>query len=98
MYKKTENHLLVAVSLPLDLPEYVDPVVVAQGPRHLVVVHRQVVLLDTPETGQTSRINDLEHTWTKVNNNIYASVLFIPKRIESSVLIRYLVSLGQPSL
>ena len=44
-------NLLVAVSLPLDLAEDVDAVVVAQRPGHLIVVHGQVVLLDTPQPG-----------------------------------------------
>lgn len=48
--------------LALDLPQNVDAVVVPKGPRHLVVVHGQVILLDTPEFGQTSRIDDLEDT------------------------------------
>ena len=47
--------------LALDLPEYVDSVVVAQRPRHLVVVHGEVVLLDAPQLGQPRRVHDLEH-------------------------------------
>ena len=34
--------------LSLDFPENVDAVVVSQCPGHLVVVHRQVVLLNAP--------------------------------------------------
>ena len=58
--RERERCLLVAVAFALDLAEDVDAVVVAQGARHLVVVHRRVVLLDAPETGQTGRIGDLE--------------------------------------
>ncbi len=47
-----KENLLVAVPLSLDLPEDVDPVVVAQGAGHLVIVHGQVVLLDTPQPKQ----------------------------------------------
>ena len=54
-------HLLVAVPLSLDLSEYVDPVVVSEGPGHLVVVHGEVVLLDAPQLGQPRRVHDLEH-------------------------------------
>jgi len=52
---------LVAVAFSLDLAEDVDAVVVAQGPGHLVVVHRRMILLDAPEPGQSRRIRDLEH-------------------------------------
>ena len=54
--------LLVAMPLSLDLAQDVDPVVVAQRPRHLVVVHGQVVLLDAPEARQPRGINYLEHS------------------------------------
>ena len=64
-------HLLVAVALSLDLPEYVDPVVVPQRPRHLVVVHGEVVLLDAPQLGQARRVDDLEH----------AGVLVLPRDV-----------------
>jgi hypothetical protein len=50
--KMRKKNLLVAVPLSLDLPEDVDPVVVAEGAGHLVIVHRQVVLLDTPQPKQ----------------------------------------------
>lgn len=48
------------MALPLDLAQDVDPVVVAQGPGHLVVVHRQVVLLDPPQPGQPGWVDNLE--------------------------------------
>ena len=63
--------LLVAVPLSLDLSEYVDPVVVPQRPRHLVVVHGEVVLLDAPQLGQPRRVDDLEHP----------GLLFLPRDV-----------------
>ena len=47
------------MALPLDLAQDVDPVVVAQGPGHLVVVHRQVVLLDPPQPAGAQQTMDL---------------------------------------
>ena len=47
--------------LALDLPQDVDSVVVSERARHLVVVHRQVVLLNAPKLGQAGRVHDLEH-------------------------------------
>lgn len=50
------------MSLALDLAQNVHPVVVSEGPRHLVVIHRQVILLDAPQFGQTWRVDNFEHT------------------------------------
>ena len=50
------------MSLSLDLPQNVDTIVVSESSRHLVIVHTQMILLYPPESGQTSRINYLEHT------------------------------------
>ena len=46
--------------LSLHLPQYIDPIVVSEGPRHLVVVHGEVVLLDAPQLGQTRGVHYLE--------------------------------------
>lgn len=50
--QKVTKDLLVAVSLALHFPQDVDAVVIAEGPRHLVVVHGQVILLDAPQLGK----------------------------------------------
>lgn len=55
-------YLLVAVPFALNLPEYIDTVVVPKCSAHLVVIHRQMVLLYAPESGETGRIDDLEYT------------------------------------
>uniref|UniRef100_A0A182QT81 Uncharacterized protein n=1 Tax=Anopheles farauti TaxID=69004 RepID=A0A182QT81_9DIPT len=55
------KHLLVAVTFTLYLTQDVDAVVVAQGTRHLVVVHREVVLLLAPQLRQPGGIDDLKH-------------------------------------
>lgn len=56
------DDLLVTVTLSLDLSEYVDAVVVAQSTAHLVVVHRQMILLDAPEPRQARGVDDFEDT------------------------------------
>jgi hypothetical protein len=48
------------MALALDLPQYVDAVVVAQGPTHLVVVHGEMILLDAPEPSQARGVDDFE--------------------------------------
>jgi hypothetical protein len=48
------------VPLPLHFPQNVDSVVISERPRHLVVVHGQVVLLDAPQLGQARGVHDLE--------------------------------------
>jgi len=48
------------VALSLDLAQNIHAVVVAQSSRHLVVVHGKVVFLDTPQFGQTGRVDNLE--------------------------------------
>ena len=53
-------HLLVAMPLSLDFSENVDSVVVSECPGHLVVVHAEVVLLDSPQLGQTGRVDNFE--------------------------------------
>ena len=70
--------LLVTVSLPLDFPEDVDSVVIPQGTRHLVIVHREVVLLDPPELGQAGRVHDLEDS----------GVLVLPGDVVGVTLLR----------
>ena len=59
---KEVGNLLVAVSLSLDFAKNVYSVIISQRSRHLVVVHRQVVLLNAPQLGQPGRVDDLEHT------------------------------------
>lgn len=46
--------------LALHLAQNVDAIVVAQCARHLVVVHRQMVLLDAPQLRQAGGVDDLE--------------------------------------
>lgn len=53
---------LVAMSLPLDFTKNVDSIVVPESSRHFVVIHGQVVLLNSPKTGETRRVNNLENT------------------------------------
>lgn len=48
------------MSLALNLPQDVHAVIISQSTRHLVVVHRQVVLLDAPKFRQTRWVDDLE--------------------------------------
>jgi hypothetical protein len=50
------------MSLALDLPQDVHAVVVTKGTRHLVVVHRQMILLDSPEFRKSCWIDDLENS------------------------------------
>ena len=50
------------MSLSLDFAKNVYSVIISQRSRHLVVVHRQVVLLNAPQLGQPGRVDDLEHT------------------------------------
>ena len=49
------------MTLSLDFAEDVDPVIIAEGPGHLVVVHGRMVLLDAPESSQSGRIRDFKH-------------------------------------
>ena len=48
------------MAFSLYFAEDVDPVVIAEGPGHLVVVHGRMVLLDAPEASQSGRIGDFE--------------------------------------
>lgn len=54
-------YLLVTVTFSLNFPEDVDAIIIAQRPAHLVVVHREVVFLDAPESSQSGRIDNFEH-------------------------------------
>lgn len=54
--------LLVTVPLALNFSQYVYAVVVPQSTRHLIVVHRQVVLLNAPELGEASWVDNFEDT------------------------------------
>lgn len=47
---------------PLNLPKYIDSVVISEGSRHFVVVHGQMILLYAPEFGQTRRIHYFKHS------------------------------------
>lgn len=49
------------MSFSLDLSQDVHSVVIPQGTRHLVIVHRQVILLNTPQLCKTRRIHNLEN-------------------------------------
>lgn len=71
VYSRAYQCLLVTVSLSLDFPQDVHSVVVPQSSGHLVVVHREVVLLDSPQFGQSWGINDLEN----------ASISVLPRNI-----------------
>ena len=48
--------------LSLHFSKDIDSVVVTQSSAHLVIIHTQMILLDTPQPGQTCWINNLEHT------------------------------------
>ena len=50
------------MALSLYFAQNVDSVIVSECARHLVIVHRQVILLNAPKFGQAGRIDDLEHT------------------------------------
>lgn len=58
---KFSNYVLVTVAFSLHLPQDIDPIIVPQRPRHLVVVHRQVVLLDAPQFREPGRVDDLKN-------------------------------------
>ena len=55
------QNLLVAMTFTLNFSENIDSIIISQSSAHLVIVHAQMVLLNAPESGQTSRINNLEH-------------------------------------
>ena len=55
------QNLLVAMTFTLNFSENIDSIIISQSSAHLVIVHAQMVLLNAPEPGQTSRINNLEH-------------------------------------
>lgn len=55
-------NLLVTMSLALDLSENVDSIIVTERSAHFVVIHREMVLLNAPESGETRRIHNFEDT------------------------------------
>ena len=48
------------MTFSLNLAKNVDSVIISERAGHLVVVHRQVVLLNAPKLGQTGRVDNLE--------------------------------------
>ena len=55
-----KNGLLVAMALSLHLAKNIYTIVIAKGSRHFVVIHGEVVLLNTPQSCQSWRVNYLE--------------------------------------
>lgn len=49
------------MSFALDFSKYIHTVIVTQGSAHLVVIHRQMILLNAPQPRQPRWIDDLEH-------------------------------------
>jgi len=48
------------VPFSLDLPKDVDSIVIAKSSAHLIIVHRQMVLLDSPKTCQSRWVDYLK--------------------------------------
>ena len=73
------------MALALHLPQYIDAIIVAESAAHLVVVHRQMVLLDAPESGEARGIDDLE----------YAGLSALPRYVVGVALRRVVQQLLQ---
>lgn len=50
------------MTLALNLPQDINPVIVAQSSAHLVVVHRKMIFLYTPKTCEAWRIDDFKNS------------------------------------
>ena len=64
------------MTLSLDFSQYVDAIVVPQCSAHFVVVHAEVILLNSPQMSETSWIVNFE----------YSSLAILPRN-EGSVFL-----------
>lgn len=51
---------LIAMPFALHLAQNIDAIIITQGTRHFVIVHRQMILLDAPQLGQAGGIDNLK--------------------------------------